>query len=457
MYFHERGASIVSVREERYDIVIVGAGVGGVCAALAAARLRRSVLLLEEMKEVGGTGVHSAVSLICRFRDDEGRPINNGIHRELFPQAYTVGKGLFDAEETVPTYDERELKEKYVALLKAERMIAVRTDHRVTGVASEGGRIVGVTVVPGGGEPILVRGDFFLDATADGNLSAMAGAQFQFGRQEDGKTQTATVTFKMTGFDPAMLRNPRVTTWGGIRSLRQELTVYYQQLKDEGRTRNPRPSVLCFPYPDGRALLFNSTAVTDVDPTSAESVAAGLKEGTEQALQLAEAIKRHPAFAASEIAFIAPKLGVREGRRIVGDYMLTADDCLGARKFDDMVAACAYSLDIHDPLGGGAKLVKIGSPGYYHIPYRSLLAKGWKNLLLSSRCISGTHEAHSSYRVMSGVSAIGEAAGTAAALAVWERVDDARDVPAARIRYALQAGGQFVEGSVEKATLRQLD
>jgi hypothetical protein len=444
----------MTAKETKYDIVIVGAGVGGICAALAAARLRRSVLLVEEMKEIGGTGVHSAVSLICLFRDKDGRPINNGIHRELFPQAYTVGKGLFDAEETVPTYDEKELKEKYEALLKAEPLIAVWTDCKVTGVVAETDKIVSITVAPGEGEPVSVNGDFFLDATADGNLSAIAGADFQIGREEDGKLQTATVTFKMTGFDTAKLQNPRITTWGGIRSLRQELTVHYQQLKNEGGTRNPRPSVLCFPYPDGRGILFNSTAVTDVDPTSAESVAAGMKEGTEQALQLAEAVKRHPAFAQAEVEFIAPKLGVREGRRVIGDYVLTADDCLNARKFDDMVAACAYSLDIHDPLGGGAKLVKIGDPGYYHIPYRALIAKGRKNLLLSSRCISGTHEAHSSYRVMSGVSAIGEAAGTAAALAVWSKANDARDVPAARIRYVLQAGGQFVEGDVEKVTLK---
>ncbi|PYI56913.1 FAD-dependent oxidoreductase [Paenibacillus flagellatus] len=440
-------------RETRYDIVVVGAGVGGICAALAAARLRRSVLLLEEREEIGGTGVHSAVSLICTFRDKDGRPINNGIHRELFPQAYTSRRGLFDAEEIVPTYDERELKRTYEALLTAEPLITVRTGRKVTGVVTEAGKIVRIAAVSGEGETSSVEGDVFLDATADGHLSAMAGAEFHIGREEDGKLQTATVTFKMTGFDPSKLLNPRITTWGGIRSLRQELTVHYLQLKDEGGTRNPRPSVLCFPYPDGQGILFNSTAVTDVDPTRPETVDAGMKEGTEQALQLAAAVKRHPAFAEAEIECIAPKLGVREGRRIVGDYVLTADDCLHARRFDDMVAACAYSLDIHDPLGGGAKLVKIGDPGYYHIPYRSLVAKGLKNVLLSSRCISGTHEAHSSYRVMSGVSAIGEAAGTAAALAVWSKADDVRDVSAARIRYVLQAGGQFVEGELERVTL----
>lgn len=361
---------------------------------------------------------------------------------------------MFEAEETVPTYDEKQLKATYEMLLQAEPDIHVLTGHKVTGAESLDGSIVSLAVESSNGETLRVSGHVFLDATADGNLSAMAGAECQMGREEDGRMQTATVTFKMIGFDSAKLVNPRITTWGGIRSLREELSVYYQQLKEAGGTTNPRPSVLCFPYPDGRGILFNSTAVTDIDPTNAESISAGMRIGTEQALQLAEAVKRHPAFAQAKVEFIAPKLGVREGRRVVGDYMLTADDCLSGRTFDDMVAACAYSLDIHDPLGGGSKLVNIGGPGYYHIPYRSLIAKGWDNLLLSSRCIGGSHEAHSSYRVMSGISAIGEAAGTAAALTVWAKADNVRDVPAAQIRYVLQAGGQFVEGPVEKVTLR---
>ncbi|WP_409342519.1 FAD-dependent oxidoreductase [Paenibacillus sp. MBLB4367] len=430
-----------------YDVVVVGAGVGGVCAALAAARMRAKVVLIEQMKEIGGTGVHSAVSLVCKFRDYSGRVINNGIHRELFPSAYRH-TGIYGEEETVPTYDEWELKAAYEALLAAEPTLTVLTGTSVKRVHVQGGGIVSLTL--DGNRQGELKGKVFLDASADGNLSALAGAECQMGREEDGKMQSATVTFKLSGFAPELLQNPSFTTWGGIRSLRQELTDYYRRMKEEGRTSNPRPSVLCFPYPDGKSLLFNSTAVTDVDPTSEESVEAGMKEGVKQAEELVEAIRRHPAFREAHVDFIASKLGVREGRRIVGDYVLTAEDCLSAKTFDDMVAACAYELDIHDPLGGSAKLVPIGGAGYYHIPYRSLIAKGFCNLLLSSRCISGTHEAHSSYRVMSGISAIGEAAGTAAAIMVRTGAENTRDVRAAHIRYVLQAGGQFVEGETER-------
>lgn len=436
-----------------YDVVVVGAGAGGICAALAAARLRRRVLLIEAMGEIGGTGVHAAVSLICKFRGSNGQVVNNGIHRELFPQAYPTGRGLFGAAELVPTYDEQVLRKTYETLLDNEPQLDVWTDHRLVQVEVVAGRIVRLKVERADHTQIAVVGRVYLDATADGNLSAMAGADYELGRNSDGKLQSATVTFKMSGFRPELLESPDVRSWAGIHALRKELTVYYRQLKEEGGTDNPRPSVLCFPYPDGEALLFNATAVVDVDPTDPQSVQRGMQQGMRQVEELVSAIKRHPAFAHARLDFIAPKLGVREGRRIMGDYKLTAEDCLNARQFPDMVAACAYSLDIHDPLGGASRLMPIAEPGYYHIPYRSLVVRGYSNLLLASRCISGTHEAHSSYRVISGVTAIGEAAGTAAALAVWQQADDVREVRPAQIRYVLQSSGQFVEGERERVVL----
>jgi hypothetical protein len=178
-----------------------------------------------------------------------------------------------------------------------------------------------------------------------------------------------------------------------------------------------------------------------------------MEEGARQANELFEAITGHPAFRKAKLDYIAPKLGVREGRRISGEYMLTEEDCLGARNFPDMIAACAYSLDIHSPDGRATRLERIPGNGYYHIPYRSLIPRGCSNLLLSSRCISGTHEAHSSYRIMASVSAIGEAAGVAAALGVLQHRNDVREIEPSHIRYVLQLRGQFTEGVVERISL----
>ncbi|MDF2921424.1 MAG: hypothetical protein K0R57_338 [Paenibacillaceae bacterium] len=432
--------------EHSYDIIVAGAGVGGISAALAAARLGQKVLLLEQAEEPGGTGVFSSVSLICTFRDSLGRPITGGIHRELFPAAYT-----HFSEQLVPTYDEQELKATYMRLLADEPTLVLWTGCSVSQADVREGRIIGLHVE--GRHTGTVTAKVYLDATADGNLSALAGLEYRLGREGDGKLQSATVTFKVSGIDRTLLKEQDLRTWSAIHSVRRELLPYYLAMKEAGGTSNPRQGIVCFPYPGGEALLFNSTSVLDVDPTKPETLARGMEEGSRQAQELFAAIRQHPAFRQASLDFIAPKLGVREGRRIAGEYEVTAEDCLQTRRFDDMVAACAYCLDIHNPDGGPTRLESIPKPGYYHIPYRSLIPRGCTNLLLSSRCISGTHEAHSSYRIMASVSAIGEAAGTAAALFACQGLDDVREVKPAQLRFILQLRGQFVEGDVERIPL----
>lgn len=428
------------------DIVVVGGGVGGICAALAASRLYCRTLLIEKKPKIGGTAFYSPVALICKFRDHMGRVINNGIQRELFPEAYQ-NSGLYFDEEKVPVYDEEIFQQRCVELTAAEPYLEIWTESEVTEVHEDCGTIQSVVVT--GKHQELVSAKVFLDGTADGNLSVLAGADFEQGRPVDHKTQTATLTFICKGIDTSKLKNPDLTTWGSHYSIRSELDVYYKKAKELNETTNHRNEVLCFPTLDGKGLLFNSTSVVDVDATDERSLYLGTQEGRKQVEELMQIIRRHPAFSKAQIEKISSCLGIRESRRIIGDYQLTAEDCLSARKFSDMVAACAYELDIHDPDGKlNSKLQNIPYPGYYHIPYRCLIAKGFQNLLLSSRCISGTHEAHSSYRVMSGVTAIGQAAGTAAALCVKEKKTDVRKVRVENIRYILQTRGQFVEGKV---------
>jgi hypothetical protein len=155
------------------------------------------------------------------------------------------------------------------------------------------------------------------------------------------------------------------------------------------------------------------------------------------------------------VAFGGDQATEFEGRRVVGDYILTAEDCLRPAKFDDMIAACAYMIDIHNPSGSGSRLEMIPPPGYYHIPYRSIRAKGFRNLLMGSRCISGTHEAHSSYRVMAPLCAIGQASGVAAALTATLGKSDVRELDSAEIRHALHEQGAFVEGEMTNPKLNQ--
>ncbi len=439
-----------------YDVLVAGAGCGGICAALQAARQGAQVLLVEREGEIGGTGVHSPVALVCKFqRRDTLEPVNLGLHRELFAEAY-AWRGEFTNEDMLATYDHRVLARRYEELLATETNVAVRSGCGVEGVETvpdgERRRIVAATLA--GGQRIEAR--VFVDGTADGSLSALAGADFRIGRESDGRLMPATLTFGVTGFDHSRMRNPAINTWGGHWSLNEEL----RQTVRAARAAGVVPSGVhvgsgAFAYPDGRTLLFNANHVFDVDPRDPASVARGKTEAERLVGYSFTAIRRHRAFADAELAFVSPRLGVREGRRIVGDYVLTGADCLAEARFEDAVAAGAYDIDIHDPDGGPSQMQRIPNTQYYHIPYRSLRAAGLTNLLLGSRCISGDFTAHSSYRVMSTITAIGQAAGSAAALAA-RAGGDVRAVEAAWIRHELRNSGQWVEGQTAPPPVDQL-
>jgi hypothetical protein len=430
----------------RCDVLVAGAGCGGICAALQAARQGARVLLVEREEEIGGTGVHSPAVLICKFhRRDTHEPINAGLHRELFGHAY-AWRGEFEDYDLLPTYDPRALAQRYRQLLAAEANISVLTSCGVVGVdaARDAGqrRITGIRLADGSSVAPRVA----VDGTADGNLAAFAGADYGFGRDSDGQPQGSTLTFGVSGFRRDMLRNADITTWGGHYSLNRELNEVLKDARAAGVAPEGHFGVGCFAYPDGRTLLFNANHVYGVDPRRPETVAAGYAEALALVQHSFDVIRRHPAFADARLAFVSERLGVREGRRIVGDYVLTGEDCLGEARFDDAVAAGAYDIDIHDPDGGPSQMRRIPNTQYYHIPYRSLRAAGFANLLMGSRCISGDFVAHSSYRVMSTITAIGQAAGSAAALAARLHDGDVRAVDAACIRHELDRSGQWTEG-----------
>jgi hypothetical protein len=442
------------MKQQHYDIIVAGAGVGGVSAAVAAARAGAKVLLLEAGEVIGGTGVHSPVGLVCNFRDSNLRPINTGLHCEFFPEVYD-SPALLPAPEpwcgpALETYDHRQLLERYQRILAAEGNLTVWTGTRVAEAETVHGQIQRVRTE--GRESGWLTASVWIDSTADGNLSALAGAEFQIGRDGDGALQPSTLTFGLSNIDFAKAGvdypTDRLPNWAEMIAFNNAVSVVYREAKAAGEVDIPKNEVFGLPYPDGKSLLFNNTRVLGVDPTKPGSVEDAKREGERQVNQLIAALKRHPAFANARVDFISTKMGVREGRRVVGDYILTAEDCLRPAKFDDMIAACAYMIDIHNPSGSGSRLEMIPPPGYYHIPYRSIRAKGFRNLLMGSRCISGTHEAHSSYRVMAPLCAIGQAAGVAAALTATLGKHDVRELDSPEIRHALHEQGAFVEGEM---------
>jgi len=170
-----------------------------------------------------------------------------------------------------------------------------------------------------------------------------------------------------------------------------------------------------------------------------------------QMRQIAEFLRRYvPGFEKSYVMQSGVNVGVRETRRIIGDYQLTADDVLSARKFDDAIARGAYPVDIHNPTGTGTVLKRLPPGEAYDIPLRCLMPKNAEGLIVAGRCLSGTHEAHSSYRVMPIVMATGQAAGVTAALAA-RRNARPREVGAREVQHELLGQGASLRKELLKA------
>jgi hypothetical protein len=215
----------------------------------------------------------------------------------------------------------------------------------------------------------------------------------------------------------------------------------------------PREDILFFATPHEHEVSVNSTRVTRVLGTDVWDLSYAESESRRQMAQIAEFLRRYvPGFEKAYAVQSGINIGVRETRRILGEYQLNAADVLNARKFDDAIARGAYPVDIHNPAGSGTVLKRLPPGEAYDIPLRCLLPQSTDGLIVAGRCMSGTHEAHSSYRVMPIVMATGQAAGVCAALAA--RVGKSpKDIAAGAVqRELLRQGASLRKDVVETAT-----
>src|SRR5258706_5783976 len=220
------------------------------------------------------------------------------------------------------------------------------------------------------------------------------------------------VEFNRLGFDEYVKKNP--SQWRGVHGLWDLV----REATRAGELELPREDILFFATPHEREVSVSSTRVTRVLGTDVWDLTYAECVSRQQMRQIAEFLRRYvPGFEKSYAAQSGINIGVRETRRIVGEYQLNAHDVLNARKFDDAIARGAYPIDIHNPTGSGTLLKRLPPGEAYDIPLRCLMPRSTDGLIVAGRCISGTHEAHSSYRVMPIVMATGQAAGVCGALA----------------------------------------
>jgi hypothetical protein len=243
------------------------------------------------------------------------------------------------------------------------------------------------------------------------------------------------VQFEGAAFEAYVRAHP--DQWRGVHGLWDLI----RKASTAGELDLPREDLLFFGTPHEAEVSVNSTRVTRALGTDVFDWSRAELESRAQMRQIAAFLRRYvPGFEHAYVAQSGVHTGVRETRRIVGDYRLAAEDVLEARKFDDVIARGAYPVDIHNPKGSGTVLKRLPSGAAYDIPLRCLLPRGVDGILVAGRCLSGSHEAHSSYRVMPIVMATGQAAGVCAALAARRDLTP-RAVPVADIQATLIGQG----------------
>jgi len=301
--------------------------------------------------------------------------------------------------------------------------------------------------------PIVIRARVTVDCTGDGDVAALAGAPFEVGRDSDGRVQPMTLMFRMVEFQRAAFaayNEAHPSQWRGVHGLWDLI----RQAAAAGELDLPREDILFFGTPHEREVSVNSTRVTGALGTSVWDLTRAEWTARRQMRQIVAFLRRYvPGFEQAYVAQSGVTIGVRESRRILGEYQLTAEDVLQARKWPDVIARGTYPIDIHSPTGKGTLLARLPAGESYDIPLRCLVPLRAEGLLVAGRCISGTHEAHSSYRVMPVAMATGQAAGVCAALAARSGRTP-REVPAAEGHEELIRQGADLGASIRERAQR---
>jgi hypothetical protein len=438
------------------DVLVVGGGPAGLGAALGAAQTGARVILAERYGFLGGNATAALVMPLMSFHTQmptperrgattllptdhgPGEPVVGGVLAKLLARLVSVGGAIPPTLATgyVVPFDPEWFKLVALDILD-EAGVQLLFHAFASGIVGEGA-VEGVIFETKSG-PLVIRAKVTVDCTGDADVAVQAGTPTKVGRA-DGLVQPMTLMFRMaefqrTAFEVYVKQHPG--QWRGVHGLWDLV----RQATAAGRLKLPREDILFFATPHEGEVSVNSTRVTRVLGTDVWDLSYAEWMSRRQMRQIAEFLRRYvPGFEKSYVMQSGVNVGVRETRRIVGDYQLTAADVLSARKFDDAIARGAYPVDIHNPAGSGTVLKRVPPGDAYDIPLRSLMPKNAEGLIVAGRCISGTHEAHSSYRVMPIVMATGHAAGVAAALAA-KRKARVRQLPVSEIQRELLRQG----------------
>ncbi len=429
-------------QREPVDVLVAGGGPAGLAAALAAAEEGARVLLVEQTNCLGGAATSMLVPCFCPFTTG-GKPATGGIGLSILQDMKARMGDDSDRLNWVPI--DPEVLKVLCDERAAQAGVEVLLQTFLADVISAEGRVQSAIIANKSGLQ-AVPARVFVDGTGDGDLSVRAGAQYQQGDAED-VVMGCTLCFILTNVSRARFTQYLKDSGDG-----GQIPQAIARAKSAGDLDiiEPCTAALVWPYEHTAGLNFGH--VYPPDPANPEHLTAATVEGRALVQTLVNFMRQYvPGFEHAHLAATAPLLGIRETRRIVGDYVVTLDDYLACRSFDDDVARNAYFIDIHPGRtttatreGGTVHEGHRLAPGESHgIPYRALTPRGLSNVLVAGRCLSTDRVVQGSIRVMPPAFATGEAAGVAAALA--RELDDVRQVHLEDLQGRLRARGARID------------
>ncbi|MBH5370353.1 FAD-dependent oxidoreductase [Bradyrhizobium glycinis] len=427
-----------------YEVVVLGGGPAGIVAAAAAARAGRKILLIERYGFLGGMGTAAGVTNFCGLHGNvhgEHRRLVQGLASELLARIDRLNglnaPHLILGKVFAQAYDTAAYKIAADELLASHKVNMLFHALGAGVVMADGRRIDAMLVETKAGRQ-AVRAEIFIDCSGDGDLAVWAGAPFEIG-DEHGHPLYPSMMLRLNGIDPAKAGE----AWRTIPQLMDRAVA-------AGTHRFPRKSAIVRPQKSGIEWRVNFTqvaredghAINGIEP---DDLTRGEIEGRKQALAAYEFLRSAvPGFEKSYIVDLPPQLGIRETRRIKGGYQLSGEDVLGCASFADSIGVNGWPIEAHVPGDVVFTFPPIPeSRGYNELPYRMLVPEGVDNLLVAGRCASMTHEGQSAARVSGACFAMGEAAGSAAALALsGNRIP--REIPIEKLQETLKQQGAFI-------------
>lgn len=461
--------------KDKYDVIVVGGGTGGVMAAIAAAREGASTLLVEQYGFLGGTATAGGLCNMASFFYQDEQVIR-GLPQEFMDRLLERG-GATPHLRALKSYGSgyyaslynRELYKNLSMEMTLEAGADILLHSYLTDVLKEGNRVTGIVVENKSGRQTYFA-DVIIDCTGDADVAYRAGAACVMG-DGDGVIQPGSLMFDMANVDIDRLHAYVMDTLGDYDVKTEQIPVdkaipanlQQRQFVAQGFYSIFRDKVLKGDvYSAKESILFTTTALPGVislnstrvhfDPTDAKQRTLATIDGHKQAQSIADFLIAHvPGFEKAYLADSGIEIGFRESRHIVGEYTLQAEDVQRGRHFDDVIARYGFPCDIHKESKGSwfdvderndrtVEGMWIENDDAYDLPYRCLIPKETDGLIVVGRSISVSHIAHGSTRLMPLVMAEGQAAGIAAKLAIDGKCQP-RDIPIAKLQKRLQEEG----------------